>query len=60
MDNLENNLGNQIYNGNQEMRNLINSAIRDFNNRIDTTDQRVDNANQRIDQVYQAPSIKTS
>ena len=53
IDRVNENLGNKIDNGNQEIRNLINFAIRDFNSRID-------NADKRIDRVYQAPSIKSS
>ena len=51
IDNLYTNLGSKIDNGNQEMRELINSSIRDFNSRID-------NVNGRIDNMYKAPSIE--
>ena len=47
------NVDSKIDNGNQEIRSLIISSIRDYNRRIDDT-------NSRIDQVYQAPSIKSS
>ena len=51
IDNLYTDLGNKIDNVNQEIRNLINSSIRDFNNRID-------NVNRRVDNMYKAPSVK--
>ena len=51
IDNLYTDLGSKIDNGNQEMRELINSSIRDFNSRID-------NVNGRIDNMYKAPSIE--